>query len=338
MERPPIAALIVSANPGRNVKMPSGPAEPLAPIAGKSILSWVVDATLGASIRRVAIVAADHDAATKAELESRSDRAMIEFVTPANDLADSLSFALDRLGPDLTLRDKAHALILPGEAPQIETSELRDLIDEHVDSGAAATLLGHVSNEDSDGDPVITRDHEGRVISIVDAPSNSAGILCINASMLVPALRRVVSPSWQRTVPLAEIVSVLDEAGHSVRVIPRSEPLRSIWSAATRTPIEMALHDRVVAGWRERGTSMPDPRQISIDATVTLGQGVQILPGSVVQGSSVVGDGAIIGPNTQLVNALIGAKARVPHSVVIDAEVRAREQLRPFSVLGSPPG
>jgi bifunctional UDP-N-acetylglucosamine pyrophosphorylase/glucosamine-1-phosphate N-acetyltransferase len=130
---------------------------------------------------------------------------------------------------------------------------------------------------------------------------------------------------------------VLDEVGHPVNVIPRLEPLRSIWSAATRTPIEMALHDRVIAGWRERGTSMPDPRQISIDATVTLGQGVQILPGSVVQGSSVVGDGAIIGPNTQLVNALIGSKAHVPHSVVIDAEVGASEQLRPFSVLGSTP-
>jgi bifunctional N-acetylglucosamine-1-phosphate-uridyltransferase/glucosamine-1-phosphate-acetyltransferase GlmU-like protein len=48
-----------------------------------------------------------------------------------------------------------------------------------------------------------------------------------------------------------------------------------------------------------------------------------------------VADGAIIGPNTHLIDASIGTAAIVPHSVVYEAEVAAREQVQPFSVLGS---
>lgn len=338
MERVQIAALVVSSNPAANVKLPSGPTVPLAPIAGKSVLGWVVDAVLGASIRRVAVLADEPTAITRSELALRADQAMIELVTPSRDIADSVSFALERLGSAFTLRDSAHVLILPAEAPQIETAELRALIESHVSSRVAATLLSAAgSTNNDDGDPIVTRDSAGRVTSIADGSAGPTGVLCVNAPLLIPALRRANSPSWRRQVPFAEILHVLDELGHQVNIIERHEPLQTISSTSTRTPIEMELHDRVIAGWLDRGTSMPDPRQVTIDATATLGQGVRVLPGTVIEGATVIGDGAIVGPNTHLVDALIGAGAQVPNSVVKNVEVRAREHLQPFSVLGSAP-
>lgn len=263
---------------------------------------------------------------------------MIELISPSRDVADSVSFALERLGSALTLRDSAHILILPAEAPQIETAELRQLIETHVSSGAAATLLAASDVlDDGDQDPIVTRDSSGRVTSIADVGAGPSGVLCVNAPMLIPAIRRIQSPRSARSLPFVEIMHVLDEAGHRVNVIARDEPLRTISSATTRTPIEMELHDRVISGWLDRGTSMPDPRQVTIDATATLGQGVRVLPGTVIEGTTVVGDGAIIGPNTHLVDALIGAGAVVPHSVITNAEVQPHEQLEPFSILGSAP-
>ena len=333
MDRTHIAALIVPTQSAPDEKSPGGATDPLAPIAGKSVLGWIVDAALGASVRRIGVVAAAPSVAVRSEIAARSDEAMIEFVTPTVDIAETLTYAIERLGSELTLWDTTQVLLLPAESPQIESSELRTLIDAHVMSGAAATLLlpNEVENELAT-DPVIVRNDVGEISSILDTSVEQTGIMCIRAALLVPALRRVVVPSWQSGAPLVEIAGVLEELGHKVDIIERSAPITAIRSAATRTPIEMGLRDRIINRWIERGVVMPDPRQVSIDETVLLGKGVTIHPGSVLEGSTIVGDGAIIGPNTQLVNASVGSQAEVPHSVVRDVEVATREQLPAFSV------
>lgn len=342
MNRTQIAALIVPTQPAPSISAGAdgpkpGDIDPLSPIAGKSIYSWIVDAALAASVRRIGIVANDPSVEARSELAARSDDALIEFVTPMSSITDTLLFAVERIGSELTLRDSAHVLILPAETPQIGSAELRSLVDRHVASGVAATLLAAPMAQSS-GEPLVVRDTAGQIVSIIDSEGDAPGILCIRASLLPAALHRAVAPRWQSGAPLAEIAGVLTEVGHTVDIIERDQPIASIRSAATRAPIEMALRDRIVATWIERGVSMPDPRQVAIDATVTLGKGVQILPGTVLEGTTVIGDGAIVGPNSQVTNSVIGSQAIVPHSVVRGADVPPRHEVRPFSVLGAVSG
>ena len=335
MDRTHVAALIVQTQAAADAKSPDDASNPLAPIAGKSVTGWIVDAALNASVRRVGVIAPAPNADVRSELATRSDEALIEFVSPTVDIVETLTFAIERLGSELTLRDSTHVLLLPAESPQIESTELRSLIDTHVASGAAATLLAPAVDTDLSTGPVIIRDETGQVTSISETFAEPTSIMCIRAALLIPALHRTVVPTWKSGAPLAEIAGVLTEAGHQVDVIERPEPIEVIRSAATRTRIEMELRDRIVNRWIERGVVMPDPRQVSIDETVVLGKGVTVLPGSVLEAATVVGDGAIIGPNTQLHNALVGSQAEVPHSVVRNSEVATRQQVQPFSVLGA---
>lgn len=338
MERTHIAALVMSSQPPLSLKSPGRPQVPLGPIAGKSVVGWVADALLGSSIRRIAIVGDEPSSATRSELSARSDRALIEFVERQPDLAETVAIAIERLGSALSLQERSNILLVPAEAPHLVGSELRELVDEHLSSGGAATWLtsGH-GESPSEADPIVGQTRSGS-LAFTDVSAEPAGILCVNASMLVPALRRISTGHWgYRGFPQGSVVRVLEEAGHKVTVISRPQPVELITSSATRTSIEVQLRDRVVNGWLDRGTTIPDPRQVSIDAGVTLGQGVSVLPGSMLQGATVVGDGAIVGPNSQLIDAHIGAGAVVPHSVVQNAEVSINEQLQPFSVLGSAP-
>lgn len=333
MDRTHIAALIVPTQSAPGAKSPSGATDPLAPIAGKSVLGWIVDAALRASVRRIGVVAATPSVTARSELSARSDDAMVEFITPNLDIVETLTYAIERLGSELTLRDSTQILLLPAESPQITGTELRDLVDAHVLNQAAATLLIPEANSELASEPVIVRDVTGQISSIMDPTEEVTGIMCIRAELLTPALRRVVVPRWQTGAPLVEIAGVLEELGHRVEIITREQPLASIRSASSRTPIEMELRDRIITRWIDRGVIMTDPRQVSIDETVILGKGVQVLPGSVLSGTTVVGDGAIIGPNTELRNASIGSQAEVPHSVVRNSEVGTRQQVRAFSVL-----
>jgi bifunctional UDP-N-acetylglucosamine pyrophosphorylase/glucosamine-1-phosphate N-acetyltransferase len=87
---------------------------------------------------------------------------------------------------------------------------------------------------------------------------------------------------------------------------------------------------------------MVDPAQTYIEVTVELGRDVTLLPGTVLQGRTVIGEGSDIGPNTRVVDSVIGCRATVESSVVRDAEVGDGAQVGPFAFLAPgtsvPPG
>ncbi len=335
-----VAAIVLSGSRPPSVKRPIDAADPLAPIAGRSVVGWVLDAALAASVRRIAVVGAPLPGAAE-EIDRRADRALIDQVVPStSDSIELIGRAIDRLVSDFDERESTHLLLLAAEAPQVEAAELRALIGDHIASGAAATSLGSVEAEDSalSADPLVTLGQDGAVGSIIEpliaGGSSVFGAICIQAALLVPALRRVTPHGWRHAPLVHDALHELETTGHLVQTVPRAEPLRPIESASTRSPVEAELRRRVVDSWIERGVAIEDPRQVTIDATVDIGQAVRIRPGSVLEGATVVGDGAVIGPNAHLVDATIGTSAVVASAMVERDEVVAREVVEPFTVRG----
>ena len=333
MERSQITAVIVSTQPALDEKADPTPAHPLAPIAGKPVVAWVVDAAVAASIRRIGVVAHDVAPADRDELRNRTDNTVLEIVTPRADLTESMLDVLSRLDPDLALSDATDLLLIPAEAPHIDPAELRQLISHHRAEANAATLLAtEVGNRT---DTVIQRNDAGEITSIHDVAVGGFTALLVRASLLIPAMRRASVDAWEPGVPMREIAGLLEQLGHRVGALAPRRDVESISTLVDRSPIEMELRDQVAQRLIECGVSIPDLRQVTIDATVTIGHGVTILPGSILEGDTVVGDDATIGPNTQLTNAVIGTGAHVPHSVVNGVEVTPHEHVTPFSILGS---
>jgi bifunctional UDP-N-acetylglucosamine pyrophosphorylase/glucosamine-1-phosphate N-acetyltransferase len=340
MDRTQVAALVLGSSARANHKQAISSADPLAPIAGRSVLGWVIEAAIGASIRRIGVVVDEPGPRVRSEVARRTDSALIDFMQPDGlDSIDSIALAIERVGPELVLSDNSHLLLLSASAPQIESGELRALISDHIASGAAATVLGHLPEARGDGEPIVRSDAEGNVTSILEPidrwAEDEATIACVRASLLAPALRRVMPRGWQSEPLLTDAFVALRAAGHAIHEIPRPTPVPRIVSAATRAPIEAEMRRRVIHGWLERGVAIPAPEQVSIDATVELGQGVQVLPGTLLEGTTSVGDGAVLGPNAQLTDAAIGAGVVAGHVVVRGAEVPAHERLAPFTTIGS---
>jgi len=279
----------------------------------------------------VAVVASDLSPGTRRELVNRADEAVIEFVHPTTNVAETISVSLERLGSELTLRDSTHVLVLPAECPQIRRGDIRAIVDHHVGVGAAVTV-GAPTDDGELTEPVVTRDELGDITSIADVPLGGGSIMCVRASLLVPALRRAaVTDDFQSLI--ANVARVLDEAGHKVASIDQRQPLDMVRSATSRAVVEAVLRRRIIDDWIDRGVIMPDPAQVTIDASVHVGQGVRILPGSVLEGRTVVADGATIGPNSHLIDASVGSMASIPHSVVDGMEVDAHAVMTPFSLL-----
>jgi bifunctional UDP-N-acetylglucosamine pyrophosphorylase/glucosamine-1-phosphate N-acetyltransferase len=81
------------------------------------------------------------------------------------------------------------------------------------------------------------------------------------------------------------------------------------------------------------GVTMTDPSRCYIDSTVELAPDVLLLPGTILQGRTVVATGATIGPDTQLVDTMVGADATVAQAVARDSVIGDGASVGPYASL-----
>src|SRR5690606_24213722 len=71
------------------------------------------------------------------------------------------------------------------------------------------------------------------------------------------------------------------------------------------------LNARIIRHWQLEGVTIVDLQSTWIDQTVTIGPDAEIHPSSQLLGATVIGEGAVIGPDTTLRDTEVGEGARV---------------------------
>ena len=92
---------------------------------------------------------------------------------------------------------------------------------------------------------------------------------------------------------------------------------------------EAELRDRINERWMRRGVTMWDPERTYVDADVELAADVVLLPGVILRGDCVVGEGAEIGPECTLVDTVVGERAEIRNSVCVHGHRRGPGPGRP---------
>ncbi|HRE01878.1 MAG TPA: bifunctional UDP-N-acetylglucosamine diphosphorylase/glucosamine-1-phosphate N-acetyltransferase GlmU, partial [Ilumatobacteraceae bacterium] len=162
----------------------------------------------------------------------------------------------------------------------------------------------------------------------------NTGIYAFRRDLLGPALRRLSPDNSQGEYYLTDVISVLAGMGHRIGAMlaPPDETagVNDRWQLALA---ERELRARTNRHWLLNGVTMLDPRQTFIDVTVELGRDVTLFPGTMLQGSTSVGNGSEIGPNTRLTDCVVGRDCVVEHTVGIDAEIGDNARVGPFAHL-----
>jgi len=96
---------------------------------------------------------------------------------------------------------------------------------------------------------------------------------------------------------------------------------------------ETVLRSRINGRWMREGVTMTDPARTYVDASVELEPDAHLLPGSILEGRTVVGSGAVIGPDTHLVDTIVGERAIVRQTVACDTEIGDDVTCGPFAHL-----
>jgi bifunctional UDP-N-acetylglucosamine pyrophosphorylase/glucosamine-1-phosphate N-acetyltransferase len=295
--------------------------------------------------RIVVVVGHEAERVVKAVQEHLEGKVPVEFVEQRvqRGTGDAVSVAL-AAGTFDDLDNEDDLIVLPGDAPLIRPETLAKLATAHrVEDAAAAVLTADV--DDATGLGRIVRGKEGRVDRIVehrDADADeleiteiNTSIYCFRRGLLAPALRRLSPENAQGEYYLTDAIGVLRDAGHKViaLAVEHVDEARMVNDRAELSDAEAALRERINRGWMRAGVRMIDPARTYVDASVEIGADTTLLPGTMLSGRTVVGAGCTIGPDTRIVDSVVGDDVTIASSVVREAEVGDRCTVGPFAHL-----
>jgi bifunctional UDP-N-acetylglucosamine pyrophosphorylase/glucosamine-1-phosphate N-acetyltransferase len=339
------AALILAA--GKGTRMKSGLVKVLHQLAGMPMLGWPLAAARQAGAERVVLVAG-HQADLVQQYFSADSSVALALQEEQLGTGHAVSCAMGQLEGL-----NGSVLILCGDTPLLTGDTLRRLAETHATASAAVTVLtAHFDQPFGYGR--IVRDADGRVRRIVEqkdaAPAELAieevnsGIYCMDLAFLRTHIGRLGSENAQNEYYLTDLVgiAVAEHAGCAAVMVDDPEEIMGVNDRVQLAHAAKLLRQRINRQVMLSGVTLVDPEQTYIDAGVQIGPDTIIWPGSVLQGTTVIGAGCTLESNVQIAGSTLADQVTIKAGSVLHDAIVGREatvgpmaHLRPGSVLES---
>jgi bifunctional UDP-N-acetylglucosamine pyrophosphorylase/glucosamine-1-phosphate N-acetyltransferase len=325
---------IVILAAGMGKRMQSALPKVLHPLAGKPLLSHVIDTARALSPTSICVIYGHGGDMVPQMLQS--DNLAFARQEPQLGTGHAVMQALPQL------RDDVPTLVLYGDVPLTRVESLQRLLDT---AGGDKLSILTVDMDDPTGYGRIVRDGK-RIVRIVeqkDATPAERAITEVNTGIMVAPTARL--RSWLSTLSndnaqgeyyLTDIVAraVADD----VQVV--SAQPDALWETlGVNSKVQLAelerIHQRNLA-YRllEQGVTLADPARIDIRGSLVCGRDVTIDVGCVFEGDVTLADGVTVGANCVLINARIAAGAAIrPFCHIEDAVIGAKSMIGPYARL-----
>jgi bifunctional UDP-N-acetylglucosamine pyrophosphorylase/glucosamine-1-phosphate N-acetyltransferase len=325
---------IVILAAGMGKRMQSALPKVLHPLAGKPLLSHVIDTARALSPTSICVIYGHGGDMVPQML--RSDNLAFARQEPQLGTGHAVMQALPQLS------DAVPTLILYGDVPLTRVGSLQRLLDSAGDDKLSILT---VDMDDPTGYGRIVRDGD-RIVRIVeqkDATPAERAITEVNTGIMVAPTARL--RGWLATLSndnaqgeyyLTDIVAraVADDV-----TVVSAQP-DALWETlGVNSKVQLAelerIHQRNLAHQLlEQGVTLADPARIDIRGSLVCGRDVSIDVGCVFEGDVTLADGVTVGANCVLRNARVAAGAAIkPFCHIEDAVIGAKSMIGPYARL-----
>src|SRR3954471_17775954 len=328
----PLEIVILAAGQGK--RMRSTLPKILHPLAGRPLLSHVLDAARALAPRRIVVV---HGNGAE-QVRSAFVDAQVEWALQAEQLGTghAVQQALPRISPD------ADVLILYADVPLVRSATLKRLLDAGRDGLAVMTT----QLADPTGYGRVVRQASGDVARIVEQRDASAAELAlreVNAGFMATSARRLAgwlgkltNRNAQSEYYLTDVVSLAGAEGVPVRAVKVDDPweVAGVNSKRELAAIERQYQLKEAARLLNEAVTLADPARIDVRGELSCGTDVAIDVNCIFEGKVTLADGVRIGPNCLLRDVRIGPGTEIlAFSHLEDSEIGGRCRLGPYARL-----
>ena len=319
--------------------MKSATPKVLHPLLGRTLLGHVLAAAGSAEAERTIVVVGHKSELVEAHLGEIAPAAVPVLQAQQNGTGHAVRIALDAVSDVV-----GTVVVLNGDVPLLRAETVASLVREHESGGRGATVLA-AEVADAAGLGRIVRDAAGNLERIVEERDASAeqrrireinaGIYAFDAVTLREALGKLSADNDQGEEYLTDVFGLLATAGRPVGVFVAPDAVETLGcnDRAELARLRALLRDRVNEAWMRSGVSILDPATTWIDVTVSLAPDAEIDQNSQLLGATSVGAGAVVGPDTTLIDTSVGEGAVVLRTHAIGAEIGPVATVGPFSFL-----
>ena len=163
----------------------------------------------------------------------------------------------------------------------------------------------------------------------------NAGMYLASRALLTAALGRLDDDNAQGELYLTDVVAILRGDGH--RVVPVDAPERAVAGVNDRAQLADAAAElrrrHLDHLMREVGVTVVDPATTYLDVDVEVARDATLLPGTILEQGTRIGEGAVVGPNTHLTACTVGVGATVHSTRGTEAAIGDAATVGPFAHL-----
>ena len=343
------AVVVLAA--GAGTRMKSDRQKTLHEIGGRSLLSHSLHAAAGVHPEHlVAVVGHQRDQVAPA-VERIAEQMQVEIRQAVQEEQNGTGHAV-QVGLSAIPDFEGTVVVTNGDVPLLTPDTLQALVDTHEAERAAVTVLS-LEFDNPTGYGRIIRGEAGDVVAIVEEKDATdeqrkvrevnSGVFAFDGAVLRDALERVTPDNAQGEFYITDVLGIA--RGDGLRVTALTAPdARELAGVNDRVQLAEAgkeLNRRLVEKAMRNGATVIDPATTWIGVEVEIGRDVIIHPNTQLWGSTVIGDGAEIGPDTTLTDMEVGARATVVRTqgelgvIGEDATVGPFTYIRPGTELGA---
>ena len=320
-------------------------------IGGRSLLSHSLHAAAGVHPEHlVAVVGHQRDQVAPA-VERIAEQMQVEIHQAVQEEQNGTGHAV-QVGLSAIPDFEGTVVVTNGDVPLLTPDTLQALVDKHEAERAAVTVLS-LEFDNPTGYGRIIRGEAGDVVAIVEEKDATdeqrkvrevnSGVFAFDGAVLRDALERVTPDNAQGEFYITDVLGIARNDGLRVTALtaPDARELAGVNDRVQLAEAGKELNRRLVEKAMRNGATVIDPATTWIGVEVEIGRDVVIHPNTQLWGSTVIGDGAEIGPDTTLTDMEVGARATVVRTqgelgiIGEDATVGPFTYIRPGTELGA---
>jgi bifunctional UDP-N-acetylglucosamine pyrophosphorylase/glucosamine-1-phosphate N-acetyltransferase len=336
-QAPRRTVVVLAAGEGKRMK--SAVPKVLHSMLGRTLLGHVLVAAEAARAEQTVVVVGHKAEQVREHLAEVAPAAVPVLQAEQNGTGHAARIALDAV-PDVA----GTVVVLCGDTPLLRPETVASMIEAHESGGRAATVMAAVV-DDPTGLGRIVRGADGGLARIVEERDASpevraireinGGMYAFDAGALRDALGKLSTDNHQGEEYLTDVFALMVQVGSPVGVFlaPDADETLGCNDRAQLAALRALLRDRVNTAWMRSGVSILDPATTWIDVTVSLEPDALIDQNSQLQGVTSVAAGAVVGPDTTLIDSTVAAGATVLRTHSIGAEIGPEASVGPFSFL-----